>query len=102
MLYALMESTKKEVKEKFYDQLEKCIKKLKYTCTIITGDFNAQIGKTTISTNNKTSGKIFLHDTTNKNDNMLLDFCNNNLFLIAYTSQHLMTKLWTWQVLRVN
>jgi exonuclease III len=58
-IYALVESTKKKVKEKFFDQLEEYIKKLKYSVTIIAGDFNAQIGKDSMSTNNKTIGKTF-------------------------------------------
>jgi hypothetical protein len=42
------------------------------------GDFNGQIGKDAISTVNNTIDK------TNRNGNMLLNLCNNNLFPIYF------------------
>ena len=75
----------------FYNELSSLVRSiLKHNILIIDGDMNAQIGK---NVNNKFSS----HDSSNRNDEHLIDFSlENRLTYLNTKFQKIKGKLWTY------
>jgi len=75
-------------KETFYEQLQLVIDQIpKSDTTVVLGDANAKLGKEEIY--KEVSGKHTLHELTNRNGEMLLEFAiGNNLTVMSTQFQH--------------
>ena len=87
-MYAPMEDKKEAEKEKFYDDLQTIIDRTPKSDTVIVlGDANAKLGKEDVY--NEVSGKHTLHELSNSNGEMLLEFAvGNNLKVTSTLFQH--------------
>lgn len=102
-VYAPTESSNKEQKDKFYNDLEEYIEKNKHSLTIIIGDFNAQLGTDAQNTNPNIIGRYTYHQKTNKNGNKLINFCESNSYRPLSTRfAHNKYHQWTWQTAKTK
>ena len=102
-VYAPTESSKNDVKIKFYDELEEYQNKIKFSVTIILGDLNAQLGKESHITHPNIIGNFAYHEKTNGNGKKLIDFCEQNSFRPIQTRfNHKLNFLYTWNSLTLK
>ena len=94
-MYAPTEDKTDAEKEKFYDDLQTIIDRtLKSDTVIVLGDANAKLGKEDLYT--EVSGKHTLHELSNSNGEVLLEFAlGNNLKVMSTQFQHKIHK-GTW------
>jgi len=92
----LPQETKWKHKEKFYDDLQTILDRTpKNDTVIVLGDANAKPGKEDVY--NEVSGKHTLHELSNCNGKMLLEFAlGNNLKVISTQFQHKKIHKGTW------
>lgn len=101
-VYAPTESSKTQLKQKFYEDLEKYTSTNKYSVTITGGDFNAQLGKDSHEIYPHIVERYAYHEKTNNNGKKLIEFCENNQFRPTNTRfPKKLNKLWTYQLMRV-
>jgi len=83
-------------KEKFYDDLQTVVDRTpKSDTVIVSGDANAKLGKEDVY--NEVSGKHTLHESSNRNGEMLLEFAlGNNLKVMNTQFQHKKIHKGTW------
>lgn len=83
-VYAPTENAGKEIKKKFYEEIEDVIETIKKEDVIILlGDFNAQIGREEY--NRHVAGKHTAHETTNDNGQRLCGLAERNNLIISST-----------------
>ena len=87
-----------EEKAEFYSKLERiCSRKPKYELLVIMGDFNAKVGRE--ESRHKVSGKYSLHEHSNKNGSLLVQFAiRNNLYIKSTTFPHKTIHMGTWKI----
>jgi len=95
-IYAPTEDKADTEKENFYEELQQIIYQTpKSDTTLVLGDANAKIGKEDIY--NEVSGKHTLHEYSNTNGEMLLEFAiGNNLTVMSTHFQHKKIHKGTW------
>ena len=85
--YAPTEDKGEEEKVEFYNKLERiCSRVPKYEMLIIMGDFNAKVGRE--ECRHKVSSKHCLHEHSDENGSLLVQFAIRNNFYIKSTFPH--------------
>ncbi|KAJ4449339.1 hypothetical protein ANN_00737 [Periplaneta americana] len=83
-IYAPTEEKSETIKEQFYTELENAYDKIpKYDIKIIMGDFNAKVGKARYL--ELACGEHSLHEETNKNGKMMINFANGTDLTVEET-----------------
>jgi hypothetical protein len=95
-MYAPTEDKADSEKENFYEELQLVIDQIPKSDTILVlGDGNAKLGKEDIR--KEVSGKHTLHELSNRNGEMLLEFAiGNNLTVMSTQFQHKKIHKGTW------
>jgi exonuclease III len=95
-VYAPMEDKVDEIKEQFYEDLQKVVDNTPKTDTIIIlGDLNARLGKEDTYTG--VTGQYTLHQNTSGNGEMLCEFAVlNNMTIMSTQFQHKLIHKGTW------
>ena len=95
-IYAPTEDKADVEKEKFYDDLQTVLDRSPKSDTVIVlGDTNAKLGKEDVY--NEVRGKHTLHELSNRNGEMLLEFAlGNNLKVMSTQFQHKKIHKGTW------
>lgn len=83
-VHASTENKNEEEKEEFYEELKRAYDlALRFDMKIVMGDFNSKIGKEDVYF--PTIGKHSLHDITNNNGYLLVNFASSKNMVIANT-----------------
>jgi hypothetical protein len=95
-MYAPTENKEEEIKEKFYEELQRTQdRKPKHDLIIILGDMNAKLEKEKVSS--QTISRHTLHNVSNENGDMVANYAiSNNMFLVSTNFQHKKIHLGTW------
>lgn len=83
-VHASTENKNEEKKEEFYEELKRAYDLApRFDMKIVMGDFNSKIGKEDVYF--PTTGKHSLHDITNNNGYLLVNFASSKNMVIANT-----------------
>jgi exonuclease III len=87
-IYAPTEDKEEEIKEQFYEELQRTHNRVpKHGVIIVMGDMNAKLGKEKVF--NQVVGRHTLHNISNKKGEMVANYAiNNDMFLISTNFQH--------------
>ena len=84
--YAPTETSSSAAKDSFYEDLKELIFDIPpHTVLMITGDFNARIGKESHETNPRTVGPACYYESTNNNGQRMIDLCEATDLRIAHS-----------------
>lgn len=95
-VYAPTEQANEEIKQEFYNELEKLYDEVpKRDTLIILGDFNAQVGRETCY--REIANIHTIHEVTNENGEMLCNFATaTNMFIMSTKFRHKKNHKITW------
>jgi hypothetical protein len=87
-IYAPTEDKKEEIKEQFYEELQRTQNSIpKHDLIIILGDMNAKLGKEKVFS--QAIGRHTLHNVSKENGEMVANYAiGNNMFLVSTNFQH--------------
>ena len=97
--YAPTETSSDEAKNSFYDDLSEVLLSIPpHTVVVLTGDFNARLGRDSYTTNKRVIGNNCYHSTTNDNGQRLIDLCESMDLRPAHTHfKHRKSRLSTYR-----
>ena len=76
--YAPTETSSDAAKNSFYEDLSEVLISIPpHTVVVLTGDFNARLGRDSYSTNKRVIGNHCYHNSTNDNGQRLIDLCES-------------------------
>jgi len=95
-IYALTEDKEDEIKEQFYEELQRTQDRVpKHDIIIIMGDMNAKFGKEKVFS--QAIGRHTLHNISNENGEMVANYAiSNGMFLISTNFQHKKIHIGMW------
>ena len=97
-VYAPTECSLPDDKDDFYSDLNNHLEQMKpHNIHLVVGDFNARVGLDSHSIHPEVIGRHCFYDTTNNNDERLLDLCEEfQLRPAQMRFPHPRHRLWTW------